>query len=167
MRIENKTILVLMVIFTLLNICDVVTTIFIIEGEANPIVNWIGNMWVMVLFKFLLVAFLWLYVLRNLYPTNMSYFMIIAILIYGSLALTLAQVVNIHAMMNPEVLAQAAATPVKERTQSYMIVMNLVYLIPILITILTFWLYERSRRTAIIDREIAQKNKWNIWPIQR
>ena len=166
MKIKNKTLLVLMVLFTLLNICDVVTTNFIIKGESNPIVNLVGNMWIMVFFKFLIVAFIWIYVYRNLFPTNMSYFILIAILVYGSLALVLAQVVNINAMINPNILAQAAAMPISERTQSYLIIMNIIYLIPILFTILTFWLYERSRNTAIINIEIAQKNKWNIWRIQ-
>jgi hypothetical protein len=167
MKIPNKTILTLLVIFTLLNLCDVVTTMFIIKGESNPIVNLVGNMWIMVFFKFLLVAFIWIYALRNLYPSNMSYFILIAILIYGSLALTIAQVVNINAMIHPSVLAQAVSTPVAQRTQSYAIVMSIVYMIPILLTLLTFWLYERSRATAIIDKDIAQRNKWNIWRIQR
>ena len=167
MKINNKVLLILMAVFTILNICDVVTTIFIIHGESNPIVNLVGNMWIMVFFKFLLVAFIWIYVLRNLYPTNMSYFILISILVYGSLALLLAQVVNINAMIHPSVLSQASSTSVAQRTQSYVIVMSIVYMIPILLTLLTFWLYEHSRTTAIIDKDIAQRNKWNIWRIQQ
>ena len=165
---KNKTLFVLMVIFTILNLCDVVTTMFIIKGESNPIVNLVGgNMWIMVGLKFLIVLFIWIYVIRNLFPNNMSYFMLVAILVYGSLALLIAQVVNINAIIHPQVLAQAAATTTSERTQSYVTVMSVIYLIPILITLLTFWIYEVSHKTAIIDKSIAQKNKWRIWSIKQ
>jgi len=166
MKIANRTIFVLLIIFTLLNVCDAVTTMFVLEGEANPIYNMLGNIWVMFLIKFAVVGFVWIFSLRNIFPNNMSYYMLILIIVYGSLILAIAQVGNIHGILNPQVIDDAAATSVSERTNSYFIFVNLFYLMPVLFSLLTFWLYERSYKTAIIDKEIAYKNKWK-WKIQR
>ena len=167
MAFKNKTLLVLMVIFTILNLCDVVTTIFIKDGESNPIFNLVGSLWVMILLKILIVGFIWIYALRNLFPSTMSYYILIAIIVYGSLALALAQVANIYGIIHPTVIQQAAATPIPQRTNSYFSFIFVVYIIPILLSILNFWIYDRSYKSAIINKEIAKKNSNNIWRIQQ
>jgi hypothetical protein len=167
MKITNKTILVLMIIFTLLNVCDAVTTMFIFEGESNPVFNMVGNIWIMFLIKFAVVGFVWVFALRNVYPNNMSYYMLISVIVYGSLILAIAQVGNINGIIHPQEIADAAATSIPERTNYYMTFVSIFYLIPVLFSLLTFWLYDRSHKVAIIDKEIAHKNKWNIWKIQR
>jgi len=167
MKFLNKTILVVLIIFSLLNLCDIVTTIFIFEGEANPLFNMINNFGIMIFLKLLVVSVIWIYVLRNLYPNNMSYFMLLSILVYGSLALLLAQIININGILHPEIIEQAASVSVDERAVNYFWFMNVVYIFPILFSLLTFWIYDRSHNTAIINKEIAKKNKWRLWKIQQ
>jgi hypothetical protein len=167
MKFTNKTLFWVMMVFTLLNLCDVVTTMFIFEGEANPLFNAVNNFGIIILLKFLIVGFIWIFVLRNLYPNHMSYFMLIAVVVYGSVALLIAQIININGIFNPEIIQRAASTAVIDRTNYYFTFMSVIYLIPIIFSLLCFWIYNRSYKTTIIDKEISRKNKWRIWSIQR
>ena len=160
---QNKPFFILLIVFTLLNIADVITTQFILPGEANPIYNLTNSLIPIYLLKALIIYIVYKFYKRGIYPSNMNYYVFLSLLIYGSFVLLLAQIININAIINPEVLEAAAQTTTSERTTQYFWFMNLFYLAPILFNMLTFWIYDKSIKKVEINKEYYKKRKW--WQI--
>lgn len=157
---RNKPFFILLIVFTLLNIADVITTQFILPGEANPVYNLTGSLIPIYLLKGLIIYFIYKFYKRNIFPSNMNYYVFLSLLVYGSLVLLIAQAININAIMNPELIEIAAQTSTQERTTQYFWFMNLFYLAPILLNMLTFWIYDKSIKKVEISKEYYKKRKW-------
>jgi len=158
MKIRNPILFVLIAILIFLNIADVVTTQFIVAGEANPIYILTGSLLPVYILKAAMCAyFVWLY-RKNKYKSVYGYYSIILILVYFNLALAFAQFLNINAIMHPQVLQAASEATASEKVSNYFWIMNIIYFFPVIISYITFVLYEKSRVT--IELMEKKKRKW-------
>jgi hypothetical protein len=158
--VNNKPLFYLLIVFIILNIVDVITTTFILKGESNPLYHLFGTIWVIYILKIVVIWVAWRWYSKNIFPSNFAYYMFIAIILYGSVILGLAMIVNLKGMFNPVALEQAAQLPVEQKIQSYVYVVNIFYLIPVLFSLLCFWIYDKSRQLVTIDKEFWRKKKW-------
>jgi len=155
---KQNTLFYLVGLFVILNIMDIITTLYILPGESNPIYQLTKSIWIMMLFKVgVMLAVCWIFY-RNKYTAHRTYFLFIALLLYGSVALLIAQIINIYAIMHPLVLAAAAATSVASKTESYYWFMSIIYFMPLIFSYVCFIIYE----TSVKDVQI-KKGKWWHW----
>ena len=84
----------------------------------------------------------------------------IEVLAFGSLAIAIGAYTNILGIMHPAIITQATQVSKVEKIKSYAIVSSIVYIIPLLLNLFVFLLYEKSRKRAIIDREYYKNKKW-------
>ena len=142
--IKNLPIGLLFLIFLIFNIIDIVTSFFILPGETNVIFILTNNIYLLTIFKILIVcgAF-WIYY-KNEYPTHFSRFMFISILVLANLGLILACYGNIQGILNPEVVQLGAELSQGQKTQAYFSLMTFIYVLPLLFSLLSFKIYEWS-----------------------
>ena len=132
----------LVVLFVLLNICDVITTIFILPGESNPIYLLTNSFITIVFLKILIVVTIFCMFYNNKFKNTRWYFLFISVLVYGTLALFLAQLINISAIQHPFVIQQASEATVTQKISSYATFMGILYAFPILFSYICFVIYD-------------------------
>lgn len=139
--------------FVILNIMDIVTTLYILPGESNPIYLLTGNILFMFAIKIMVLVFILVLLFKNRYKSQSIFYFFITILVYGSLALLLAQIGNIYAIMNPQIITEAAKVTTIEKINSYNQFMTLIYFLPIAFSMLCFWIYQKSVPEIIIVKK--------------
>jgi hypothetical protein len=154
----------LICIFVFLNVVDMLTTIFILPGESNPIYLLTKSFIGILILKIVIVgAIIWLFV-NNKYHSKTLFYVFVCTIVYGSLALLVAQVINIYAILTPHVLVQAAQATTQEKTSSYNSFMLFVYLLPLLFSLLCFVIYDKSiNYIQIIKAKKLDYNKFLFW----
>lgn len=160
MVIKNKPLFYLIIVFILLNIVDMITTMFILEGESNPIFHMLGSIWPVFILKLVVIGVIIVFYRRAIFTGKGQYYLFITTLVYSVVALGIAQINNIHAILNPVVLATAAAVPTETKVAGYIAFMNIVYLLPILFSWVSFMIYDKSIDEITIDKEWHKKKKW-------
>lgn len=165
MRLTNPVLFFLLLIFTLVNIVDGLTALFILPGESNPLYLLFGSIWPLVIFKYGLNGWLWFYYKRNIYPTNTTYYMIIIILVLGTLLFSLGALSNSMGIRNPELVEQAADIPTREKVIQYGVLSGLLGFIPMLFGVFAFKLYDMSRKKVTVDKEYFKQKAW--WTVLR
>lgn len=153
---KRNVLFYLIAVFVLLNVIDIVTTLFILPGESNPIYLFTKSIFIMLLFKIIVVGIICWVFYRNRFSNQRAYFLFITILFYGTIALTLAQIVNIYAIIHPAVLQQAASSTTQEKINSYAWIMNIIYFCPVIFSWLCFIIYDKTFK----DVEYNPKAKW-------
>ena len=160
MALKNKPMFIMLTIFTVVNILDAITAFFILPGEANPIFLFLGSIWPVILLKAGMIAFLILYYRRNIYASEFSIFMIMMVLVIGSLLIGLGVASNIYGMTHPQELAASADIPASEKAQTYFTFIGIIYLIPVLLSLLAFKLFQMVRKRSKIDIEYYKNRPW-------
>jgi hypothetical protein len=158
--VKNPIFFWLLIIFTLANIVDSVTALFILPGEANPIFLITGSIWYVILGKIFILAAAWFFYYRNIFPTNIWYFIVIAALTFGSLVVSLGAYSNILGIKNPEIVAAASEMEKSEKINTYFTLSIIFYIIPIALNIVTFILYDKSYKYTVIDKQYYKNKKW-------
>jgi len=158
--LKNPIIFFLFYVFAFVNVLDIFTAFFIEAGETNPLYLLIGNFWILIILKIGIVLFLGYIVKRNIYPSNFMYYMIMMLLVLGTLLISIGVWSNIYGMLNPEVIAQGAAMSSKEKIQGYTLFVSVIYIIPAIFNLLSFWLYDKSVKKARIDKEYFKNQPW-------
>jgi len=155
---KKNVLFYLVAAFVIFNIVDIATTLFILPGESNPIYLLSKSLFVMLLLKIIVVGVVCWIFYRNKFSNERAYFLFITILFYGSIALLLAQIINIYAIMHPAVLQQAAQQTTQQKISSYAWIMNLIYLCPVIFSWLCFIIYDKTFR----DVEFKKGKWWNF-----
>ena len=145
MRMIKKTpFFYLLIFFVFLNIVDLVTTVFILPSESNPIYLLTHSYLSILLIKIVVVAaIIWLFV-KNQYNNKVTFYLFVCTIVYGTLALGIAQAVNIYAILHPALIVQGAQVTTQDKVTSYNSFMLVIYLIPILLSLICFWIYNKS-----------------------
>jgi hypothetical protein len=150
---KNPVLFWLVLVFILVNVLDLITTFFILPGEANPIVLLTKTPLSLLLIKVGLIIGIYLIYRKNIYPTRITYFGFLLTLVLGTAAMGLAVYGNILGMMNPEIVQQAAALSTGEKVKGYSQFITIFYLIPIAMSMIAFWLYDKSLSTIELKKE--------------
>ena len=161
MKLKNPVVFTLFLIFFIVNTVDIITAYYIIPGESNPIVLLTGSMSVLAVFKVLFMIGVWFIYKRNIYSSHFNYFGFILIITLGIFIIGLGAYSNIMGIQNPELVEDAAAIPPEERQKMYFTLISVIYIIPIVLSLITFKLYEKS-----VNNISVQKPK-RVWPWQK
>lgn len=146
MKLKNPFLFFIILIFCIMNLLDIVTSYFIVAGEANPIYLLTGSLNLLSAFKIgiLLIA---IFVYRsNTFKSHMSYFMLISILVMSILMFGLAVFGNFYGMNDPAVVQAASQIAPKERVQNYFMFVGIIYVLPYGLSVLSFWIYDKSKK---------------------
>lgn len=160
LKLINPVLFFLLLIFTIANLTDAITALFILPGESNPLYLLFGSIWPLLIFKFVINGWLWFYYKRNIYPSNLMYYMIIIILVLGTLLFSLGALSNSIGIKNPELVEQAANVPTKDKLIQYSLLSGLLGFFPMLFGVIAFILYDKSRKKVVVDKEYFNKKKW-------
>jgi len=160
MIIKNPIVFWLLSIFTLVNVLDIITALFILPAEANPLFLLTGSIYIAILIKVLVVVYIVYSCLRNIYVSHTIYFMFIMILVLGSLLISFGVYSNIDAMLNPNLLVDIKGITTSEKISAYFMFTNLFYTIPMIISLLSFKLYHLSLKYNPINSEYFRSRKW-------
>jgi hypothetical protein len=80
--------------------------------------------------------------------------------VYSILLFILAVASNVVGILNPAIVEQSAQLTTAQKSQGFYSFITLIYIIPVGLTLLCFWLYELINKKAIIDKEFYKKRKW-------
>jgi len=161
MKIKNPVMFTIFVIFALLNIVDTITAFFILPGEANPVYLWTGSLWFVLFIKFGIVFGAGFFVFRNIYPSTLTYYMLVLMLVLGSLVVGYGAYSNTVGIRNPDLIEKASEMPKEEKVEAYSWMIIILYVIPGLIALVPFLVYNYSLKYANIDKTyFKDKKKW-------
>ncbi len=138
LNINSKILLWIVSIFTILNLGDIITAMFILDGESNPIYLLTGSVLALWLFKLFLVLLTFYVYYKNKYPTKFTLFSFIYVLTIGCLMLMFGITSNVIGMMQPEVVATASTMTTAAKVSYYGYVVTFLMIIPYLISMLSF-----------------------------
>jgi phosphoglycerol transferase MdoB-like AlkP superfamily enzyme len=156
---KKNALFYLVILFVLLNICDLITTLFTLPGESNPIYLLTNSLITIVVLKILIiVAVCWMFY-HNKFKNTQWYFLFISVLVYGTLALFLAQLINISAINHPVVIKQASEATVTQKVSGYATFMGVIYLFPIIFSYICFLIYDLTFK----DVEFMKKKRKKKW----
>ena len=159
-KVKNPILLVLFLIFTLVNLIDLLTSLFITPGESNPIYLLTGNIAVLAGFKlFLVLVIFWIYK-KNLFPSRFWYFFFLHILVVGSYMLSLGIYNNFQGIGNPQLLEASRQLSTQVKLSMYIKFIAVIYTIPLVLSLLSFKLYELSQRTIKIEKDVFKDDSW-------
>ena len=142
MRLNSRLLFTIIIFFIVVNILDVVTAMFILPGESNPIyllTQSVATLWIL---KFVIIsAVLWVY-FNNKYPSKFWLFSYIYTLIIGSLLISFGVVSNIVGILNPTIIQSATALSTTVKIKYYANIVSILMLIPYVISMAAFKAYE-------------------------
>lgn len=141
---ENKPFFYLVLIFSIINIIDCITAMFILPGEANPLFLLFGSFIVLVLFKLFLTGLVIYVYKRNKFPSNFWYYNMIYILVIGIFLYGFGIYSNILGMLNPKIIQASASMATTLKLSYYKDVVIFLGMIPYALGIISFKLYEVS-----------------------
>lgn len=144
MKLKNPVFFILLLIFSITNIIDGITALFILDGEANIIFLLTGSIWYVILLKIFVIIFLIYIYKTNIFPSNFYYYMIMLAIIFGTLLFSLGTYSNIQGIMNPEILEVTSQISVREKTNFYVLISSIFYIMPCALSLLSFKCYEWS-----------------------
>jgi len=150
MKLKNPIVFWLLIVFTAGNLLDSFTTFFVLPGEANPIYLMTGSVWVLIVFKMLLTISLWWFYFKAKFKTHFQYYNLILVLVMSATVLLFASISNIFNLLTvaPEVIAQQAAVSAGTKIKYYTYITSLIYLMPYAMSLLSFYLYEKSKHNV-------------------
>ena len=150
---KNNVMQYLFFLFLFVNIGDLITSYFILVAESNPIFLLFGNPWILYILKIALSIGVGLIVFKNKYPSHFTYFTFVVIMVYGTLAFGFGVYNNMQAILNPQILVDAAQVPQNIKTQAYINFVSIIYYLPVTLTLISFKLYELSISNVNINKK--------------
>jgi len=79
--------------------------------------------------------------------------MFLLTLTLGTLLITLACISNIAGIINPALMSETSTLTNAQKVQEYSIFITLMYVLPMLMSLLTFHLYEKSKAYVMTMRK--------------
>ena len=146
MKVKNPIVFWLLIVFIVGNIFDSITTFFVLPGEANPIFLLTGSVWALLGFKLLMILSIWWFYFKGKFNTHFSYYNYILVLVMANMFLIFAASSNIFNLVTvaPEVIAAQSQVTAEVKIKSYAMVTGLMYLLPYAMSLLSFYLYDKS-----------------------
>ena len=157
---RNPILFFITVAFILVNLVDAITAFFILPGESNPLFILTGSLLIPIILKGLFIWFAIFIYRRNIFPSNFMYYSWMMILILSTLMIGFAASGNIKGIMNPELIEDVKDIPDDVKVKYYVKAVSIMYYIPLLLSILSFWFYDKSLKYVKIDSEYYRKKQW-------
>ena len=152
---KNKPLFILILIFSVINIIDLITAMFIIPGEANPVYLLFKSPIVLIILKFVLIGLVWAFYKKNEYPSKFWYYTFVYILITGIVLYGFGTFSNIYGMLNPRIIETSAQLTTVQKISYYNTVVLFFAVIPYVLGAMAFKLY------SISEKYVKYKKKKN------
>jgi len=153
MKLKNPILFTLLGIFTLATLADIITSLFVQGAEANPIFLLTNNIYIISLIKLLFIVVLYYIYRVNIYKTHFIYYVLLLVVVLGSVLFILATYGNIIGMQHPELVEAAKDISNTVKVQQYSKFVGIIYVMPLLFSILTFKFYEWSLKYIKIIKQ--------------
>jgi hypothetical protein len=154
----------LFLLFVVVNIVDGVSASYVLAGESNPLYLVSNSFWFLIFAKVSVLVVIGLYVYRNIYPSNFMHYLTLLIILLGSVVIALGAYSNIHGMKlmkeNPNLVQAMKDMPKEEKTKSFWLFTLFTYYLPIVVCIISFVLYEQSRKYVVVDKQYFDSKPW-------
>jgi len=157
---RNPIVFFIFLVFALLNIADAVTALFILPGEANPLFLLTGSIWIVIILKVIVVGSTYMLYKNHKYPSNMYYYMLVLFLIVGSVLIGFGVYSNVQGIRSPELVEMARNMPASVKTAAYISYVKWMYVLPMSFCLVSFYIYDKTRKNVIIDKKYA---KFKVW----
>jgi hypothetical protein len=148
---RSKIVLWLLSLFTLFNIIDLITAMFILPGEANPIYLLTGSKSILFILKFVVIGLAWYVYLKRTYPSKVFYFTFIFVLLTGTLLIGTGIASNIYGILNPEVIEAASNVSTSEKVSYYFTLVGFLFFLPYILSLLSYIIHEKTSSTIRIE----------------
>lgn len=153
MKIKNPVLFVLLIIFAITIFADIITSLFVQTAEANPIFLITNNIYIISLIKIIFIVVLFYIYNMNKYKTHFIYYVLLLIIVLGSVLFSLATYGNIIGMQHPELVEASKNIPNTIKVQQYSKFVGIIYVMPLLFSMLTFKFYEWSLKYITIIKK--------------
>jgi len=144
MKINSKLTFFLIILFTIANFFDVLTAMFILPGESNPIYLLTQSALVLWIIKFVVVLLVFIVYFNNHYSSRFIYFSFVYIILIGTVLVTFGIYSNLQGVIHPKILNESTDITSTEKLQLYSIFMLLFMIIPYTISMIAFKIYDIS-----------------------
>ncbi len=142
MKLNSKLLFWIVIIFSIVSILDIITAMFILPGESNPIYLLTHSIFVLFILKFLLIGLVGFVYFKNEYPSKIWLYSFIYILIISIIMIGFGVFSNIAGILNPEIVQAAAQTTTSEKITYYGYIVGFFMIIPYCISMVAFKIYE-------------------------
>lgn len=157
---KNPIIFFIFVFFTIVNIIDIITALFILPGEANPLYLFTNSIAIVIVAKVIVIFLIWKMYRKSKFPSNIYYYLLVLLLIVGTFMVGFAVLANVNGIRNPELLELAKTIPDKEKMDMYFDFIKWFYFLPMIFCIISFYIYDKTRHHVEIDKEYFKKKPW-------
>lgn len=159
MKLRTPVFFWLLVIFIIMNAIDLITAMYILPGESNPLYILFNSIYGVLGAKLLLIILLISVYLKNDDVSEFTHYTYHLVMVMGFAMLGLGIYSNIIGMMHPAQLEAAAQIPAGQRAAEYGRVMSFLYLIPMVLSMAGFWFHQKNRDWTARNR----KERMNIF----
>lgn len=148
---RSKIFFCILLVFTIINIGDFLSTVPIRSYETNLFINF-NNGFILLLFtKIFFNILVWTIYYRNVYVNEFAAFMFVfAIVWVGFNAGYFGLFYNLSVANNPEVLDSAAEHIANNSNAYYIAVRNMFYVLPGILTMLVYFVHKCNMKHAVI-----------------
>jgi len=143
---NSKILFFLFLSFIFLNILDYITALFILPGESNILYLLTGSSLSILFIKILIIGVAGYVYFKNEYPSHFWHFSYIYILLIGCLLLSFGIYSNILGILNPHIVEQASQLSTTQKTGYYINILTILFIIPYIISMVAFKLYEITQK---------------------
>jgi hypothetical protein len=147
---RNPIFFAVIMLFTILNVIDGITALFILPGETNPIFLLTGSIWVLLIYKVFVTWLVWWVYNKQEFPNNFTYFLTTLILVFGCLGLGLGIYSNVYGMMHEEAVRFSATQTTGQKLGQYSIMVTVFMILPMIFNLITFWVYDKTKDKVFI-----------------
>ena len=153
MKLNSKLLFGVVVFFGIVNLLDVITAMFILPGESNPIYLLTQSYIILWVIKILFVSLILYVYFKNEYPSRFWLYSYIYILIIGSIMIAFGIYSNVLGILNPQIVETAATLSKGQKASYYGQVVGLFMIIPYIISMISFKVYD------IVEHKIKYKKQ--------
>lgn len=150
---RNPIFFAVIMLFTILNVIDGITALFILPGETNPIFLLTGSIWVLLIYKVFVTWLVWWVYNKQEFPNNFTYFLTTLILVFGCLGLGLGIYSNVYGMMHEEAVRFSATQTTGQKLGQYSIMVTVFMILPMIFNLITFWVYDKTKDKVFIKND--------------
>jgi len=152
MKDNSKLLFGVVISFIIINLLDVITAMFILPGESNPIYIITQShisLWLVKIIFIFLILFVYF---KNEYPSRFWLYSYIYILIIGIIMVGFGVYSNIIGILNPQIVENAARLTSGQKMSYYSQIIGFFMIIPYIISMVAFKIYD------IVEDKIKYKN---------
>ena len=127
----------------LFSLTDLITAYFILPGESNPLFLAFGGFWILIVGKLFFIGMLLWWAKKR--RTEHNHYFFCMSLVWSSFLFCFGTLSNITGILNPAIVEAAALVAPAVKTQAYFNIVSVLGIIPMVLGIITFEVFYRTR----------------------